>query len=241
MACEQEIERAIHAEGQLLRMARRAHRQRGLSLRTKEVEPIIRSVFVARGFARHGPDAFERKRYIIRKRAGHAIHVAQTSAMAAILRAVVLDAHDHLQGHAACVTGREYYPDLHDSSMVTAGDGAPAILHQHISDVGLGPPFRYICHNGEINTLAGNFTGYARAKARSRREVLGDDLHKLWPLIYDGQSDSASFDNARSCSSWAGIHGARDEDDDSRSGRSGTNPLDGRGSSARLRESHASR
>ena len=74
MACEQEIERAIHAEGQLLLGWRDVPTDNsGLSLRTKEVEPIIRQVFVARGSRDTDQDAFERKLYIIRKRAGHAI------------------------------------------------------------------------------------------------------------------------------------------------------------------------
>ena len=57
-------------------------------------------------------------------------------------------------------------------------------------------PFRYICHNGEINTLRGNFNWIRAREGAIASKVLGDDLHKIWPLIYDGQSDSASFDNA---------------------------------------------
>ena len=60
----------------------------------------------------------------------------------------------------------------------------------------LAHPFRFIAHNGEINTLRGNFN-WIRARAGAiRSKLLGDDLDKIWPLIYDGQSDSASFDNA---------------------------------------------
>ena len=79
---------------------------------------------------------------------------------------------------------------------------ALALVHQRFSTNtfptwDLAHPFRFICHNGEINTLRGNVNWMrAREQARSRRTVLGDDLDKLWPLIYDGQSDSASFDNA---------------------------------------------
>jgi glutamate synthase domain-containing protein 1 len=68
MACEQEIERAIHAEGQVLLGWRDVPTDNGgLSLRTKEVEPVIRQVFVARGSRDMDQDAFERKLYIIRK------------------------------------------------------------------------------------------------------------------------------------------------------------------------------
>ena len=57
-------------------------------------------------------------------------------------------------------------------------------------------PFRMICHNGEINTVRGNINWMAARHAALESDLFGDDLEKLWPLIEDGQSDSASFDNA---------------------------------------------
>src|SRR5256886_12409345 len=91
----------------------------------------------------------------------------------------------------------EYYRELHDESMVSA----LAMVHQRFSTNtfptwDLAHPFRYVCHNGEINTLRGNFNWIRAREGAIASEVLGDDLAKLWPLIYEGQSDSASFDNA---------------------------------------------
>src|SRR5690242_1462193 len=91
----------------------------------------------------------------------------------------------------------EYYVDLHDPSMVSA----LAMVHQRFSTNtfptwDLANPSRFICHNGEINTLRGNFNWIRAREGAIASKVLGDDLSKLWPLIYDGQSDSASFDNA---------------------------------------------
>ncbi|TMH53009.1 MAG: hypothetical protein E6H62_11320, partial [Betaproteobacteria bacterium] len=60
----------------------------------------------------------------------------------------------------------------------------------------LAHPFRMICHNGEINTLRGNVNWIRARQGAISSPVLGRDLEKIWPLIYDGQSDSASFDNA---------------------------------------------
>src|SRR5678809_445595 len=60
----------------------------------------------------------------------------------------------------------------------------------------LAHPFRMICHNGEINTLRGNVNWIRARQGAISSPILGKDLAKLWPLIYDGQSDSASFDNA---------------------------------------------
>ena len=198
MACEQEIERAIHAEGQLLLGWRDVPTDNsGLSLRTKEVEPVIRQVFVARGSRDTDQDAFERKLYIIRKRAGHAIqslnlrHGREFYVPSFSTRTITY------KGMLLAKQVGEYYPDLHDESMVSA----LAMVHQRFSTNtfptwDLAHPFRYICHNGEINTLRGNFNWIRAREGAIASKVLGDDLPKLWPLIYDGQSDSASFDNA---------------------------------------------
>src|SRR5580765_4585042 len=91
----------------------------------------------------------------------------------------------------------EYYVDLNDESMVSA----LAMVHQRFSTNtfptwDLAHPFRLVCHNGEINTLRGNVNWIRARQQAIASSVLGEDLDKIWPLIYDGQSDSASFDNA---------------------------------------------
>src|SRR5204863_429488 len=75
------------------------------------------------------------------------------------------------------------------------------LVHQRFStntfpSWGLAHPFRMICHNGEINTLRGNINWIRARQGAISSPILGEDLGKIWPLIYDGQSDSASFDNA---------------------------------------------
>jgi len=197
VACEQEIERAIAAEGQVLLGWRDVPVDNsGLSERTKEVEPVIRQVFVGRGSREMSADALERKLYVIRKRAGHAIqalnlrhgkefYVPSFSTRTLVYKGMLL----------ANQVG-EFYLDLADESMVSA----LAMVHQRFSTNtfptwDLAHPFRFVCHNGEINTLRGNFNWIRAREGAIASEVLGDDLPKLWPLIYDGQSDSASFDN----------------------------------------------
>ncbi|MEO8345163.1 MAG: glutamate synthase-related protein [Betaproteobacteria bacterium] len=198
MACEQEIERAIQAEGQLLLGWRDVPTDNsGLSERTKEVEPVIRQVFVARGSRDMDQDAFERKLYIIRKRAGHAVqslhlrHGREYYVPSFSTRTIIY------KGMLLAKQVGEYYLDLHDESMVSA----LAMVHQRFSTNtfptwDLAHPFRFISHNGEINTLRGNFNWIRAREGAIASKILGDDLPKLWPLIYDGQSDSASFDNA---------------------------------------------
>ncbi|HMA31141.1 MAG TPA: glutamate synthase-related protein, partial [Casimicrobiaceae bacterium] len=198
MACEQEIERAIHAEGQVLLGWRDVPTDNsGLSARTKEVEPVIRQVFIGRGSRDMDQDALERKLYVIRKGAGHAIqnlrlrhgkefYVPSMSTRTIVYKGMLLA---HQVG--------EYYLDLHDPTMVSA----LAMVHQRFSTNtfptwDLAHPFRFVSHNGEINTLRGNFNWMRAREGGIASKVLGEDLPKLWPLIYDGQSDSASFDNA---------------------------------------------
>ncbi|MCC6870282.1 MAG: glutamate synthase subunit alpha [Burkholderiales bacterium] len=198
MACEQEIERAIDAEGQVLLGWRDVPTDNsGLSERTQEVEPVIRQVFVGRGGRDVDQAALERKLYVIRKRAGHAIqslalrhgrefYVPSMSTRTLVYKGMLL----------AGQVGK-YYQDLADETMVSA----LAMVHQRFSTNtfptwDLAHPFRFVCHNGEINTLRGNFNWIRAREGAIASRVLGADLPKLWPLIYDGQSDSASFDNA---------------------------------------------
>jgi glutamate synthase (NADPH/NADH) large chain len=90
-----------------------------------------------------------------------------------------------------------YYLDLQDERF----QSALALVHQRFSTNtfptwDLAQPFRMICHNGEINTLRGNVNWMAARRHAMRSEVLGDGLDRIWPLIPEGQSDSACFDNA---------------------------------------------
>jgi len=90
-----------------------------------------------------------------------------------------------------------YYKDLQDERVVSA----LALVHQRFSTNtfptwDLAHPFRLVAHNGEINTLRGNVNWIRARQGAISSPILGKDLEKLWPLIYDGQSDSASFDNA---------------------------------------------
>ncbi len=198
VACEQEIERAIGGEGQILLGWRDVPTDNsGLSLRTQEVEPVIRQVFIAAGSNDMDQDALERKLYIIRRRAGHAVqalklrhgkgyYVPSMSTRTLVYKGMLL----------ADQVG-EYFLDLKDESMVSA----LAMVHQRFSTNtfptwDLAHPFRMVCHNGEINTLRGNVNWIRARQHGIASTVLGADLDKIWPLIYDGQSDSASFDNA---------------------------------------------
>lgn len=197
MACEQEIERAIQAEGQILLGWRYVPTNNdGLSQATIAVEPIIKQVFVARGSSQMSQDDLERKLYIIRKRSGHAIqalnlrHGKEFYVSSCSTRTIVY------KGMLLADQVGKYYADLQDPTMVTA----LALVHQRFSTNtfptwDLAHPFRMVAHNGEINTLRGNVNWIRARQQAIASPILKEDLKKIWPLIYDGQSDSASFDN----------------------------------------------
>jgi glutamate synthase (NADPH/NADH) large chain len=198
LACEYEIERAVKDEGQVLLGWRDVPVDNtDLAEPAKRTEPVMRQVFIGRGKKVTVTDALERKLYIIRKSAGHAIqalelahgkefYVPSMSARTVCYKGMLLA---HQVG--------EYYRDLQDPRV----ESALALVHQRFStntfpSWDLAHPFRMICHNGEINTLRGNVNWIRARQGAISSPVLGKDLDKIWPLIYDGQSDSASFDNA---------------------------------------------
>ncbi|HEY9529754.1 MAG TPA: glutamate synthase subunit alpha, partial [Burkholderiales bacterium] len=198
IACEYEIERAIKDEGQVLLGWRDVPVDNSdLAEPAKKLEPVIRQVFIGRGRGVTVTDALERKLYIIRKSSGHAIqalklqhgkefYVPSMSARTIVYKGMLL----------AYQVG-EYYLDLKDARV----ESALALVHQRFStntfpSWDLAHPFRLICHNGEINTLRGNVNWIRARQGAISSPILGQDLDKIWPLIYPGQSDSASFDNA---------------------------------------------
>ncbi|MBK8254694.1 MAG: glutamate synthase large subunit [Polyangiaceae bacterium] len=197
-ACEHELERAVIAEGQeVLGWRSVPVNNAGLGENVKASEPVIRQLFVARGLSTPDVEAFERKLYVIRKRAGHAIralnisnagqfYVPSFSARTIVYKGMLLA---HQVG--------EFYLDLKDERV----ESALAMVHQRFSTNtfptwDLAHPFRLIAHNGEINTLRGNVNWIRARQQNIASKLLGEGLYKIWPLIYDGQSDSASFDNA---------------------------------------------
>ena len=198
-ACEQELERTVRAEGQTVIGWRDVplDREMPMSPLVKDREPVIRQIFIGRGADVMVPDALERKLYVIRKTASHKIQalklkhgkeyfVPSMSTRTVVYKGLLL----------ADQVGR-YYRDLCDPRVVSA----IALVHQRFStntfpSWELAHPYRLIAHNGEINTVKGNFN-WIRARERVMSSpVLRGDLAKLFPLIYEGQSDTACFDNA---------------------------------------------
>ncbi|MGQ0812058.1 MAG: glutamate synthase large subunit [Nitrospiraceae bacterium] len=166
-----------------------------IGLVARRTEPSIRQVFVARDILDEGQ--FERKLYVIRKRVEHAVrdsavqgrehfYISSLSSNTIVYKGLLLP-HQMAQ----------YYVDLTDSSL----ESAIALVHSRFSTNTfptwpLAHPYRYVCHNGEINTLKGNVNWMRARQGRLNSELFGKDVPKLFPIVYEHQSDSACLDNA---------------------------------------------
>jgi glutamate synthase (NADPH/NADH) large chain len=199
LACEHELERAVKAEGQVLLGWRDVpvNREMPMSPAVRAKEPVIRQIFIGRGADVIVPDALERKLYVIRK-----------TASAAIQKLQLTHSHEYYVPSMSCRTiiykgllladqVGQYYLDLADERVVSA----LALVHQRFStntfpEWPLAHPYRMVAHNGEINTVKGNFNWMRAREGVMKSPVLGDDLKKLYPISFEGQSDTATFDNA---------------------------------------------
>lgn len=198
-ACEEEIEREVRAEGQIVLGWRDVpvDKDMPMSPAVREKEPVIRQIFVGRGEDVLVTDALERKLYIIRKRCSHAIRALKLKHCREFYFPSFSARTVNYKGQLLAGQVGVYYKDLQDGRC----ESAFGMVHQRFSTNtfptwDLAHPFRYIAHNGEINTVRGN-VNWMRARERTvSSPVLGKDLDKIWPLIYEGQSDSASLDNA---------------------------------------------
>ncbi|MCB1987802.1 MAG: glutamate synthase subunit alpha, partial [Burkholderiaceae bacterium] len=197
LACEQEMERAIKAEGQVLLGWRDVpvNRDMPMSPTVRTKEPILRQVFIGRGSDVIVQDALERKLYVIRKTASAAIqalglkhskeyYVPSMSSRTVVYKGLLL----------ADQVG-VYFKDLEDARCVSA----IGLVHQRFStntfpEWPLAHPYRYVAHNGEINTVEGNRNWMRAREALLASDVIPGDLDRLFPICTPGGSDTASFD-----------------------------------------------
>ncbi|NOZ01614.1 MAG: glutamate synthase large subunit [Deltaproteobacteria bacterium] len=166
-----------------------------LGVLARSNRPYIRQCFIARDML--NPDAFERRLYLIRRVIENAVgesaieqresfYIPSMSSRTMVYKGLMLPSQ---------FTG--FYPDLADGR----ADTALALVHQRFStntfpSWRLAHPYRLLCHNGEINTLRGNVSLMRAREGRLSSELFGEDINRLYPIIGEGQSDSASLDNA---------------------------------------------
>jgi len=196
--CEATVERFITAEGQTLLGWRDVPvNNSGLGESVLPSEPFIRQVFIGRGSNTASQNTFERKLFIIRKQIENSVRDAALEGGDAFYFTSLSSRTLLYKGMLLAGQVGDYYDDLADERMTSA----LALVHQRFSTNtfptwDLAQPFRMIAHNGEINTVRGNQNWMAARRQTMSSEILGDDLEKVWPLIAEGQSDTACFDNA---------------------------------------------
>jgi glutamate synthase (ferredoxin) len=162
----------------------------------RAAEPVMRQVFVARPDAVEDDDAFERKLYVLRRRVENAVLASPLAEKAMFY--VPSFSHRTLVYKGMLIAPQlpGYFPDIVDSRV----ESCLAMVHSRFStntfpNWARAHPYRYVCHNGEINTLRGNVNWMHAREALFASPLFGDDLTKILPVIDQGGSDSAMFDN----------------------------------------------
>ncbi len=194
--CEGTFEKVIAEEGlELLGWRNVPINREACGLTASGTMPMVHQLFVGRGTV--AQDAFERKLYVVRKRVEQLITSAKKAYMEAFYVASLSSKTMIYKGQLLAHQIPDFFVDLQDPIM----ESAIALVHQRYSTNTFpswdrAQPFRYLAHNGEINTLRGNVNWMNAREGVLTSDVLGDDLQKLFPIIEENGSDSANLDNA---------------------------------------------
>src|SRR5215475_3219175 len=163
----------------------------------KPTEPVHMQVFIALNGKKLSEDEFERRLYILRKAISGKLYGRRARATSGYYPVSISCRTTIYKGMFLADQLGTYYPDLREPDF----ESALALVHQRFSTNtfptwSLAHPYRMIAHNGEINTLRGNNNWMAARQASAHSPKFGDDISKLWPISYEGKSDTACFDNA---------------------------------------------
>src|SRR5712671_4193895 len=201
-AAIEHVEHFIRAEGQSLIGWRDVPTDTtGLGARVIETMPWIRQAIVACNSGIADQDAFERKILTIRKQVLNSVEALAARQGPHALRDLYIPSFSTrtlvYKGLLLAPQVESFYEDLCNPLTVSA----LALVHQRFStntfpSWRLAHPYRFLCHNGEINTVRGNVNWMAARRQAMSSELLGADLDKMVPLIGPGQSDTACIDNA---------------------------------------------
>ncbi|KZL20754.1 Ferredoxin-dependent glutamate synthase 1 [Pseudovibrio axinellae] len=159
-------------------------------------EPVSRQLFVILPDNTEG-DLLERRLFILRKVISNTVRERSPAVEKGFYVVSFSSRTIVYKGMFLAYQLGAYYDDLRDERYVSA----LALVHQRFStntfpSWDLAHPYRMVAHNGEINTLRGNVNWMAARQASVSSPAFGEDINKLWPISYEGQSDTACFDNA---------------------------------------------
>jgi glutamate synthase (ferredoxin) len=194
---EERFEQIVQSEGQTMLGWRTLPTSNSMLGETaKSCEPFMRQVFIGRNPELGDVLHFERKLYVIRKRAYSEIRASTMEGAASWYMPSL--SHKTLVYKGMLLTAQlaMYFPDLNDPLMETA----LALVHSRFSTNTFpswdrAHPYRYVAHNGEINTVRGNANWMHAREALFQCEAFGEDMEKILPIINPNGSDSAMFDN----------------------------------------------
>ncbi|WP_245411069.1 glutamate synthase large subunit [Microvirga flavescens] len=169
----------------------------------KATEPLHRQIFVGKGkglgktSGMDDQETFERRLFLARKVISNAVYDMKDPRTAGYYPVSLSSRTIVYKGMVLVGQLGGYYLDLQDQRF----ESAIALVHQRFATNTfptwqLAHPYRMVAHNGEINTLRGNVNWMAARQASVDSELFGNDISKLWPISYEGQSDTACFDNA---------------------------------------------
>ncbi len=195
--CEHLFERIVNEEGQRVIGWRTVPTDDSrIGPTAKASRPVIRQIFIGRAQSIADDLAFERRLYVIRKRvskgAKRGIHERGMFYVSSLSSRTIV-----YKGMLTAGQLMAFYPELGDPAV----ESALALVHSRFStntfpSWARAHPYRYIAHNGEINTLRGNINWMYARESKFKSRVFGSDLHKILPVIDTDGSDSAMFDNA---------------------------------------------
>ncbi|PZD95510.1 glutamate synthase large subunit [Paenibacillus sambharensis] len=194
---ERRLEEIIREEGQqFLGWRTVPTNDEKLGESARAVKPYVRQVFIGRGEGVEGELPFERKLYVIRKRAELAIRYAGLAGGDSFYFPSLSSKKIVYKGMLTTEQVRSFYIDLNDEAMETA----IALVHSRFSTNTFpswerAHPYRYLIHNGEINTLRGNVNWMHARQTLFASELFGEDMNKIKPVVNPDGSDTAMFDN----------------------------------------------
>jgi glutamate synthase (NADPH/NADH) large chain len=168
-----------------------------LGVAVKATEPHHRQVFIGCPGSVTDQDTFERRVFVARKVISNKVYALDDPRVKEFYPVSVSTRTIVYKGMVLVTQIGDYFLDLKDERFVSA----IALVHQRFATNTfptwrLSHPYRMVAHNGEINTLRGNVNWMAARQASVDSDLFGNDISKLWPISYEGQSDTACFDNA---------------------------------------------
>jgi len=202
--CKDIFKRIIEDDGQILlgwRVVPVNDSEIGKTAR--ETQPVIEQVFISKNRKIKPGLDFERKLYIIRKKIENAVRSSTLKQKSFFYITNLSSRTFSYKGLLMPYQVESFFPEVKDTEIKSS----LCLVHSRYSTNtfptwDLAQPFRFLAHNGEINTLRGNINWMRAREGLLKSKLLGNDLKKIFPIIVPGGSDSAALDNILNCLCW---------------------------------------